>query len=405
MGFAQKGGTVLSYLRLAQAPAAINQVRIDHGMARAMIACDLLVGTDPRALNVLARNATRVLANVFETPSADFVLDRDADMGTNARLRLLREAVGAERLAALDANTLAERLLGHSVYSNVLMLGCAWQMGLVPVSRQALARAMELNGVSVATNQRAFDWGRLAAVAPEEVALRAGTTAKDEPAPKLDDLLARRSAFLREYQDTAWAQRYADAVARVRALEHERCGSEVLATAVAHNLFRLMSYKDEYEVARLFCSEEFTRKLQDTFEGDYRLSLNLAPPLLGTEKDAQGRPKKREFGPWMLAGMRWLRHGKRWRGTPFDPFGWLPDRRLERALIAEYEVVLAEILGTLDAAGHATALQLAALPSAVRGFGPVKEQAVARMRAERERLLADWRAGRAPVALPTAVNA
>jgi indolepyruvate ferredoxin oxidoreductase len=174
------------------------------------------------------------------------------------------------------------------------------------------------------------------------------------------------------------------------------CTGEALATAVAHNLFRLMSYKDEYEVARLFSSAEFTRALEATFEGDYRLKLNLAPPLLAHEHDAQGRPRKREYGPWMLAAMRGLRHGKRLRGTRLDPFGWMPDRRLERALIAEYEEMLEEVLGVLDASRHATAVQLAALPAAVRGFGPVKEQAVKRMRAEREQLLESLRPRRLP---------
>jgi indolepyruvate ferredoxin oxidoreductase len=272
------------------------------------------------------------------------------------------------------------------VFSNVMMLGCAWQLGLIPVSREAIARAIELNGVSVAANLRAFGWGRLAAVAPQEFAPPADAPAARQ-ALSLDALLERRAAFLREWQDAVWAARYLASVGRVRAVESARCGSETLTTSVAHNLFRLMSYKDEYEVARLYSRPEFRARVDEAFEGDFRLGIHLAPPLLGGGTDASGRPRKREFGPWMLSVMKLLQHGKRLRGTWLDPFARLADRRLERGLIAEYETTLGKILDALDPSTHAVALQLAAAPASVRGFGPVKERAARAARAETVNLL------------------
>jgi len=392
MGFAQKGGTVLSYVRLGSAPTAINQVRIDRGAADAMIACDLVVGTDPRALQVLQRDTTRVLANAFETPTGDFVLDRDARIESGRRVALLREAVGAERVTVLDANVLAERLLGHSVYANVLMLGFAWQRGMVPVSAQALGRAMELNGVSVASNQRAFEWGRLAAVDPEAVLALAGVRPPEPETRTLEQLVARRAQFLADYQDAAWAQRYRETVERVRAAELRLGGEgQALTEAVAQNLFKLMSYKDEYEVARLYARSDFLDRVRETFSGDYRLKLNLAPPILGGAKDAQGRPGKREFGPWMLQFMRLLARGKVLRGTLFDPFGFSAERRAERRLITQYRAMLEEVLPLLSASNHGHAVALANLPDQVRGFGPVKAQAIGTVRTEYAPLMRRFR--------------
>ena len=298
--------------------------------------------------------------------------------------------VGAEHVVVIDATMLAERLLGHSVYSNVLMLGFAWQRGMVPVSRRAIERAIELNGVSVDWNLQAFNWGRLAACEPGHVNRATGLLEPETAVPTLDAIIRRRMDFLCDYQDAAWANSYLEAVERVRRAEAALDRNEELSEAVAHNLFRLMSYKDEYEVARLFTSGGFLDKLKQTFEGDYKLKLHLAPPLLRAGKDALGRPKKREFGSWMLHAMHVLALGKRVRGTALDPFGYLAERRAERRLIAQYRALLDTVLPGLNASGYPLALKLARLPEQVRGFGPVKEKAIVEMEEARARLLQEY---------------
>ncbi len=389
-GFAQKGGSVLSYVRVARSPPEIHPVRIDHGAADAVIACDLLVATDPRALAVLGRERTRVLANSFETPGGDFVLSPDADMAIPERIARLRDAVGATRVGVLDATRLAERLCGDGVLANVLMLGCAWQLGMVPVSGEALDRAITLNGTAVAANRRAFGWGRLVAVDPHWVLAQAGMDERPARATSLETLIRRRRDELIRYQDARWAARYVDLVERVRLAEATECASEDLTRSVAENLFRLMSYKDEYEVARLYSEPAFAAQLAVSFEGDYRIALNLAPPFLPARRDARGYPRKRAFGAWMLPVFRLLRHGKRLRGRWLDPFARQEDRKLERALIDEYLELIEEVLAGLEPERHALAREILDLPAIVRGFGPVKATAVQRMRARRDKLLARW---------------
>ncbi len=387
-GFAQKGGTVLSYIRIGPSPQALQQVRIDSGRADTLIACDLVVGTDPRALEVLSRNWTQALVNTFETPTGDFMRNRDLQMQTQQRLDFLRGLLGAERVSVFDANTLAEALLGHAIFSNVMMLGFAWQRGLVPVSLQALRRAIELNGVAVRENQNAFDWGRLAANDLHAVLQLAHMPAEPSAPRSLDEMIDTRAAFLTDYQNAAWARRYRDTVERVRQAESALgCRQQVLTETVARYLFKLMAYKDEYEVARLYTQSDFLDKVNEAFEGDYRLKLNLAPPILNGKRDWQGRPVKRQFGPWMLGVMRWLAHGKILRGTPLDPFGYTGERRDERRLIAEYRSMLDAVLDALTGENLESAVTLASLPDQVRGFGPVKAEAIAEMRAERTRLM------------------
>jgi len=387
-GFAQKGGTVLSYVRLGALPRVLRQVRIDCGKADVLIACDLVVGTDPRALHVLHRGSTQALVNTFETPTGDFMLNRDQQLDSRARLNLLHDTLGTNRVSVLNANAMAEALLGHSVYSNVMMLGFAWQRGLVPVSEQALKRAIELNGVEVRENLNAFDWGRLAAQ-DVDCLLALSQAPADEPvADSLDQLIARRVAFLTDYQSEAWARNYRETVDQVREFEAGLGnGREELTATVARYLFKLMAYKDEYEVARLYTRSDFMNKLSDTFAGDYRVILNLAPPILPGKPDWQGRPVKRQFGPWMLHAMRFLSYGKIMRGTPLDPFGYTRERRDERRMISEYRATLEHVLASLSVDKLEAAVEIAALPDQVRGFGPVKAQAIAEMRSRRHRLL------------------
>jgi indolepyruvate ferredoxin oxidoreductase len=375
MGFAQKGGSVLSYVRLATSPAGLNQVRIDSGEADALIACDLVVATEERALKVLQSGRTRAVANTDIAPTADFIRNRSIDFGGRQRLKALKGACGEAHVSAVDASTLALALLGDTVFSNMFLLGFAWQKSLVPVSLAALTRTIELNGVAVERNKSAFDLGRAAAVDAGLVMEAAGLAPVAAPEPTLDDFIARRAAFLTDYQNDAYAKRYTDFLASVResALRAPR-GEEFLRT-VARNLFKLMAYKDEYEVARLYTDGVFLKKIAAEFSGDYRLKFHMAPPVFHRGLDGQGRPLKSEFGPWMYGALGILRRLRFLRGTAFDPFGWTAERKMERRLIEDYRERMRAVAGALSPANIGAAIELANIPDEIRGYGPVKEVA------------------------------
>ncbi|MCY1407828.1 hypothetical protein D9M71_231380 [compost metagenome] len=271
------------------------------------------------------------------------------------------------------------------------MLGFAWQKGLVPVSAEAIAKAIELNGVAVALNQQAFLWGRRAAFDLAAVEKLAAPKVAEAPRSQtLDELVADRVARLTAYQDAAYAQRYRALVERVR--QADRDPAQRLGQAVARSYFKLMAYKDEYEVARLYSDGEFQRQLEAQFQGDYRLQFHLAPSWLCKTDPTTGEPRKREFGPWLLKAFAVLARGKFLRGSVLDPFGHSAERRLERALIGEYEQDVALLLGALSPGNYASAVTLAELPGELRGYGHVKERALAKVREQaaalRERLSA-----------------
>jgi len=371
MGFAQKGGAVLSYVRLAASHDALNQVRIDAGQADAAIVCDLVVGTDARALGLFRKGHTRIAANADILPTADFIRDRNADFGAHLRLKTLREACGVDRVASIDATLIAERLLGDLVFSNMFLLGFAWQQGLVPLSHDALTKAIELNGVAVARNLEAFALGRAAAVDRGAI-LKAAGLIEEPHAETLDEIVGRRAAFLKDYQNEAYADSYRSFVEEARAKSAHLARGEELARAAAKNLFKLMAYKDEYEVARLYSDGWFKKRIAEEFAGKYRVNFHLAPPILNAEIDREGRPKKKTFGPWMMPAFSLLRRLKFLRGTPFDPFGRSQDRKLERRLIADYQARIADIAGRLTDQNVAAAVEIARLPEDIRGYGPVK---------------------------------
>ncbi len=374
MGFAQKGGSVLSYVRMADRPERLNQVRIDAQQADAVLACDLVVGASPEALQTVRHGRTRVLVNEHEIPVADSVRNPDADLKADALIEKLHHAAGAERVERLDAQALAQDFLGDTVSSNIIALGYAWQRGLVPVSLAALQRAIELNGVAVEANRLAFSLGRLAAADPEACERLREGHADEPPKPEtLEDLLARHSAHLTAYQNAAWAERFTKTVAAARAVESAMNADAALpfTRAVAESLGKLMAYKDEYEVARLYSDGEFQKQLREQFEGELKLEFHMAPPFLSKSEQGQ-RPKKVRLGAWLLPAMTWLARGKALRGTALDPFGRTEERRAEREAIAAFEARVAELLPQLDAARLPLAVQLAKLPLSVRGFGPVK---------------------------------
>jgi indolepyruvate ferredoxin oxidoreductase len=380
-GFAQKFGPVLSYLRLAATPEELHQVRIDQGSADALIGCDLVVSSSAKASGTY-RKGTRAAINTAEMPTGDVVRFRDADLASSVRLSAIARVIGKDHLNMIDANALAEALLGDSVYANMLMLGFAWQDGLVPVSLTALDRAIELNGVAVARNKQALAWGRIARADPNFLP----NPLRSEPsAETLNELIARRSAFLAQYQDRAYAARFEETVARVRRAEIA-LGSEALTDAVARSLFKLMAYKDEYEVARLHMETGFLDALRQEFEGDFKVKYHLAPPLLPSRKDARGRPRKRAFGPWLQVPLKLLARAKFLRGTPLDPFGFTAERRRERELIGWYEREIDLMLQKLDAKNLPDLVAIARAPLEIRGYGPVKDAAIPKAKAEVERL-------------------
>ncbi|MBR0937076.1 indolepyruvate ferredoxin oxidoreductase family protein [Bradyrhizobium jicamae] len=383
-GFAQKFGPVLSFLRLAAAPDALHQVRIDQGAADALIGCDLVVSSSAKASGTY-RKGMRAAINMAEMPTGDVVRFRDADLASPVRLRAIERVIGSGNLTAIDANALAERLLGDSVYANIMMLGFAWQQGLVPVSLEALSRAIELNGVTVERNRQALAWGRIAFADPDFLPKTGDTGAATPEA--LDQVIARRADFLRDYQDEAYAARYKAAVDRVRRAE-AALGGENLTDAVARSLFKLMAYKDEYEVARLHMQTGFLDQIDREFDGDYRVQYHLAPPLLPARRDARGRPRKRAFGPWIQTPLRLLARMKGLRGTPFDLFGYTAERRAERELISWYEALIETMLGKLDAARLPDLIAIAKAPMEIRGYGPVKDAAIEKTKAEVARLTA-----------------
>ncbi|MDE2453043.1 MAG: indolepyruvate ferredoxin oxidoreductase family protein, partial [Burkholderiales bacterium] len=389
MGFAQKGGAVLSFVRLADTPERLNQVRIDAQQADALLACDLVVGASAEALQTVRHGRTRVLANEHGIPVAESVHNPDADLKREALLDKLRFAAGAQRVETFDAQALAQDFLGDTLTSNIVALGYAWQRGLVPVSLPALQRAVELNGVAVAANLLSLALGRLAAADPQGCASLREAGVDEAAGPEsLEALVARGIEHLGAYQNADWAERYRRFVEKVRTRESALAADPALplTRAVASSLLKLMSYKDEYEVARLYTDGGFRRQLEDQFEGDLKLEFHMAPPLVSRARDGQA-PRKIRLGPWLMPALKLLAHGKRLRGTAWDVFGRTDERRLERRLIGEYEARVEELLGSVDAKRLALAVQIALLPLSMRGYGHVKLAQVALARVREGELL------------------
>ncbi len=409
MGFAQKGGSVLSFVRVADRPERLNQVRIDTQQADAVLACDLVVGASPEALQTVRHGRTRVLVNRHEVPVADSMRNPDSDLKVDSLLAKIRAAAGAERVETFDAQDLAERFLGDTISANVLALGYAWQRGVVPLGLAAIERAIELNGVAVAANRLAFSLGRLAAADPRaclalaEGPADAGTVTDDGGATGLDRLITAAEADLTAWQGAAWAGRFRATVDKVRAREQALGGAGALTTAVVHSLRKLMTYKDEYEVARLHTDDRSRAAIARQFDGDFRVTYHLAPPFLSRSVDGRP-PRKIELGGWLTPVMRMLARARFLRGTVLDPFGRTGERRTERQLIVDFERRIDELLATLTGERIALAARVAAVPMAIRGFGHVKLANVALARTREAELMHRWDPLRypAPRGLPAA---
>ena len=383
MGFAQKFGPVLSYIRMAATSDQVHQAKIEPGSAHALIGCDLVVSSSPKASVTYAPGVTKAVVNTAVMPTGDLVQNRDASLNPETRLAEIAKVVDTASMKTLDANALSEALLGATVYANVMMLGAAWQAGLVPLSLDALMRAIELNGVKPDQNKDAFTWGRIVASNPDAVEQIADLPMT--PIQTLAEQIERRAAYLVDYQNVAFANRYRATIDKVQEAETRvKGGPGGLTEAAAKGLFKLMSYKDEYEVARLHSQTGFYDSLKDRFEGNFTIKHHLAPPLIPNGRDARGRPFKRTFGPWIQPAFGALHRLKFLRGTPFDPFGYTAERRMERALIGEYADLLERLITALKSENIGAVTDIAASVLDIRGFGSVKESAVEKYRRELE---------------------
>jgi indolepyruvate ferredoxin oxidoreductase len=394
-GLAQKNGAVMSHVRIADHPEQIHAVRIAAGEADAILGCDIVVAASPDALRTMRPGRTRAVVNAYEQVTAAFIRNRDLEF-PGAKMRdLIAESVGAGNFDAVDASRLAAALMGDAIASNMFMLGYAFQKGLVPLSLASLEKAIELNAVAVRANKESFAWGRRAAVDLEAVAKIAFPSEPmplARPAAKLlNDIVAIRVRDLTAYQSRRYAARYERLVGEVRRVEGEKArGKTGLADAVARNFYKLMAYKDEYEVARLFTDGQFQRQLHDAFQGDYKMKFHLAPPLLAPRDPRTGHLQKMTFGAWLMPVFRLLAAMKFLRGSWLDPFGKSAERKAERKLIGEYEATIRALLGGLTPDNHALAVEIASVPDMIRGYGHIKEPSIKTARAKEAELLKAW---------------
>jgi len=390
-GLAQKGGATWSHVLIADDQEAIRTTRVSMAAADLIIGCDPIVSAGKETLQRMLQGRTHVALNAYSTPTAAFVKNANWQNPAEQCAADIANAVGLEGLSAFDANRVSTQVLGDTIYINPMLLGFAWQKGWVPLGHEALIRAIELNDVAVAQNIAAFEWGRHCAHHWNVVeALLAPAQVIQFHKPQgVDALVAKRVAFLTDYQNASYAKRYSDVVARVKVAEaafHKTSLSE----AVARNLFKLMAYKDEYEVARLHTNTAFLQKIGDMFEGDYTVNYHLAPPIIAKTNE-KGELQKQKFGPLMLTGFKLLKHFKMLRGTPLDIFGNTEEREMERALIGEYVASIDEVIAKLNADNHALALEIANLPDAIKGFGHVKARNVVAVRSKWDGLMEKWR--------------
>jgi len=407
-GLAQKGGAVFSHIRFAERSEDIHAIRVAAGRADLVLAGDIVVAGTQKVLATVKHDATAMVVNTDLFLPGEFTRNADFSLPSERLKRTILADAGRDKAHFIDATRIANALFGQSIGANMFLVGYAYQLGAVPLSAAAIEKAIELNGEAVAMNQAAFHWGRRAAIdraAVEELAKPAPGIASDAEhmSDSFDETVERRVKFLIDYQNAAYARRYRALVDKVKMIEADRvpgkCG---LADAVARYLFKLMAYKDEYEVARLYADGSFQKQVANEFDGsNLRFEFHLAPPLFARIDKATGLPRKMSFGPWLFSIFRILAKLKFLRGTALDPFGRSLERRTERKLISDYENTLDEVLARLTPENHHLAVGLAAIPEKIRGFGHVKQRHLVAAKADEAALLEQFRAG-APVLLKAA---
>jgi indolepyruvate ferredoxin oxidoreductase len=389
-GLAQKGGATWSHVLIADRADDIRTTRVSMAGADLVIGCDPIVTAGKETVLRMREGRTHVALNAHSAPTAAFVKNANWVNPADACAAEIVHAVGPQGVSAFNADAAATKLMGDSIYTNPMMLGYAWQKGWIPLGRESLMRAIELNGVAVDNNKAAFEWGRRAAHdwASVEKLLAPAQVIEFKKRETLETLVARRREFLTAYQDPAYADTYAAFVERVRQAESP-LGKTTLSEAVARYLFKLMAYKDEYEVARLHTQTGFLERIESMFEGDYKVNYHLAPPLTA-RRNEKGELQKSKFGPAMHTLFRVLSAMRALRGTPFDIFGRTGERKMERALIGEYRASIEQLLGALAADNHALALEIARIPEQIKGFGHVKERNLVATRPQWARLMDQW---------------
>ncbi len=407
-GLAQKGGAVFSHIRIAESPEKIHAIRVAAGRADLVLGGDIVVAGTRKVLAAVKHGATEMVVNTAEFLPGEFTRNADFSLPGERLKRTILADAGAENTHFIDASRIATALFGQSIGANMFMVGYAYQLGAIPLSAAAIEKAIELNGEAVLMNKAAFHWGRSAAVdrTAVENLTSPGPLAESDArhlSVSFDETVQRRVNFLTAYQNAGYAERYRRWVDKVKAAEAARApGKCGLADAVARYLFKLMAYKDEYEVARLYTDGSFFKQVHAQFGGDnLRFEFHLAPPLLARRDKTTGLPRKMSFGPWMLPLFRVLAKLKALRGTPFDPFGRSLERRTERKLIVDYEALLEEIIARLTPQNHHLAVGLAAIPEKIRGFGHVKQRHLDAAKAAEAELLEQFRSG-APALLRAA---
>ncbi|MFV0476466.1 MAG: indolepyruvate ferredoxin oxidoreductase family protein [Parahaliea sp.] len=388
-GLSQKNGAVYSHLRIADNPEDLAAQRIGNGGADLVLGFDMVAALSGDAAPTYSKGRTRFIGNHDVVPTADFQFDRNLAVDADRIDHSIVARTGEDNAFFVDASNLALKLLGDTIGANMFVVGYANQLGLLPVSVDALKKAIELNGTAVPFNLTAFSLGRLYAHDPDKVKELLPDQSQNKPTiESLDDLIANRVEHLINYQNRAWADRYLETVRKVQAAEQAVApGSSELARTVAFNLAKLMSYKDEYEVARLYTSPEFITKLEREFEPGYKLKFNLAPPIISRKNPSTGLPMKRQFGGWMMGGFKMLTRFNNLRGTPFDIFGYTKERKLERGMIDNYESMMGQVIAGLSANKLAAAVEIANLPDQIRGFGYVKEKSMAEAEQRKRDLL------------------
>ncbi|MCE9507046.1 MAG: indolepyruvate ferredoxin oxidoreductase family protein [Alphaproteobacteria bacterium] len=397
-GLAQKGGAVTSHIRIARTPADINTVRLGTAGATAILGCDILVTADGDCLSKIRQGKTKVILNTHKAQTGEFTNSPDWKIPGEQIVSSVAKLCGEENLSTLNATHLATALLGDSIATNMFVLGYAYQKGIIPISQDAIMRAIELNGASIRMNQQAFIWGRRAAFNPAKVEELAtppkaadGSDRHREISATLKEIIERRIVSLIGYQSAAYAKKYKNFVETVSAADEKLNGQQgALTEAVARYYYKLMAYKDEYEVARLYTDGQFMAQLRHSFEGDIKLKFNLAPPLFAKRDPLTGHLVKKEFGPWMMNAFQFLAQFKRLRGTPLDIFGYSAERRMERQLIKDYKKTIEDLLPALTAANYAIAAEIAAIPEHIRGYGHVKEEHLVEARKKEAELLAKF---------------
>jgi indolepyruvate ferredoxin oxidoreductase len=404
-GLAQKNGAVVSHVRFADSPDQLYATRIAAGEARLVLACDILTGVSYDAIAKMQKGVTKALVNTALVMPADFTRNADLRFPLGSMEQEIKDAVSTGDAEFLDATKLATGLMGDSIATNLFMVGYAYQRGLLPLSETAILRAIELNGAAIESNTQSFRWGRLAAVDPKRVLAAAIPAEKPDSqrmSTSLDDIIARRSEFLVGYQDTTYARRYVDFVTKVLEAESAKVpGKTALTAAVARYYFKMLAIKDEYEVARLYTDGEFEKRIAAQFEGAYKLTFHLAPPLTNAPDAKTGEAKKSTYGPWMMRAFRVLAKLKGLRGTAFDVFGRTAERRMERQLITDYEALIDELLPRLAPHNDAIAVELASIPEHIRGYGHVKERHLKAAKAKEAELVAAYRAAKPAEAAST----